>query len=180
MTFNNFNINRQYFIMTFHCIENAEDFGLKRNSTLASNEYVLEETGDKYYYINKAYDFGWGNEECWVLDQIYSFDDLIKLALHTPTKYDKNNIGAIDLIMRGSVRQANLIPEFLIFLKNHLIIKRDLNDENFKNLAFFFYDPWSDNIMSEYMNILDNYKDWLSIKKEVLEIVRKKRSILIL
>ena len=177
MEFNNFDINREYFLMSIHFVEDAEYFGLKK---INETEYLDKETGEKYYRM-PGYDFGWGDERCWVLDRIYSFDDLIKLALHEKTDDSMryfNELGAVNLIMQGSVRQKNMIPELIAFVKNNVLKNCTLSDYNFTRLGLFFYEQYGEHKNAFYLELLEKYPEWREIKNEVLALIEEKHLFL--
>lgn len=168
----NFNINDHYFFLSVRYLQKPSDFGLKK----IDNKYFVDNNLRKYYHTH-SYDFGWGQENGYVLDREYTFTDLIKLALYESENenlFDKNHYGAIDFIINGTSMQKNFIIDFIKYIENNLLISNCLSDYNKKFLKKFFYGEWSNGINERYMRKLDNDKDWLRIKNQTLELLGNK------
>lgn len=169
MDFINLDFHKNYFYVTRHYMENHKKFGLKKAS---DGKYIDKRTKDKYYFCMESFDYGVGCENAYILDKVFSFEELITLSLTKRDGNDSNNYGAIAMIMQGSSKQNSYNKEFINFLSKEFLINDSLNNDNKRYLLNFFFDiDYSNNKLNEnlnYLNLLRKHNEWREMEKEVL------------
>ena len=169
MLFNDLDVNKNYFFVTIRYNQKPLDYGLLK---VSDNSY--KSTNGESYYFAESFDYGWGAENGYILDRIYSFDDLIKLALEESDEvYESNHYGAINFIMKGTSKQTHFVPQLIEFIRKNFVENNNrLTEKNMFYLRELFYGGISDEVLNQdYIAILDRYPKWLDIKEKVLRIL---------